>query len=145
MLHSKDIIFFSLVFVIMLITVLVSRNKDSQYNLLINIVIVLLSTLFLFGIYWKGNLCDQSEPFTFEVTPAKLCEGGPYMHQSGPNKEMCEKLMSTPTGRVEYDEYNCVNPAFNGRPVHFEYTPLSNGNWQNERCSGSLVGTPKVL
>jgi len=80
----------------------------------------------------------------FHVTPAKLCQGGPYMHQSGKTHEMCKQLMSTPQGQYEYKQYNCSS-GYNGRPVHFEYTPLSNNLWQNERCQGPNVGRPEVL
>lgn len=109
----------------------------------------LVFTGMLIWVYWKGNVCENKETFQlssgFEVTPVKLCEGGEYMHQSEPKKSQCEQLLSTPEGQEEYHEYNCTDPVFNGRPVHFEYTPLSNDMWENERCDGSLVDTPRVL
>jgi hypothetical protein len=143
--NSKELIFFSLVFIIMLLSVLLSKSLDVKYYIPATIVMVMGFTLVLMGVYWKGNLCEEPENFTFEVTPAKLCQGGEYMHQSNPRREKCENLLSTPEGRKEYAEYDCLNPALIGRPVHFEYTPLSNDMWQNERCEGSLVGTPRVL
>jgi hypothetical protein len=67
------------------------------------------------------------------------------MHQSGANHEMCTKLLSTPEGVDTYNQYNCSEPGFYGRPVHFDYTTLSNGDWKKERCEGQMVGSPMVL
>ena len=87
--------------------------------------------------------------FHFEVTPAKRCEGGPYMTQSGPDHEMCKQLLATKEGNIQYNMYNCGS-GFIGRPVHFEYTTMSDGMWENEMChesnlSDPYIGMPLVL
>jgi len=149
MLQTKELLFFSLVFVMVLISILASRNIDAnypRYALCINIAMCIVITILLFLIYLKGKVYENnSENFHFEVTPSKKCAGGPYMHQSGPENTNCKELLSTQDGIDDYNEYNCDNPGFYGRPVHFEYTTLSNDMWQNERCTGPFVGTPKVL
>lgn len=87
--------------------------------------------------------------FHFEVTPVKRCEGGPYMTQSGPDHEMCKQLLATKKGDIQYNMYNCGS-GFVGRPVHFEYTTMSDGMWNNEMCNESnladpYIGVPLVL
>jgi len=65
----------------------------------------------------------------FEVTPSKKCEGGPYTYSS--NDEI-QKICSD----ISQDEINKVScqPGYNGRPIHFEFTPLSDDKWTNKRC-----------
>ena len=41
--------------------------------------------------------------------------------------------------------YNCMKRGYNGRPVHFTYSNLSDCNWKNERCKNLTGSTPMVL
>jgi len=91
---------------------------------------------------WSNNPTDN-----FQVTPAKLCEGGTYMTNGGPNEKMCQKMWSTKDGKSEISKYNCVEGKYNGRPVHFEFTPMSSPLWRNEMCNPPILSknSPKVL
>lgn len=101
------------------------------------------------------------------ITPEKACSMGPYLTQSGPNHEYCKKLWSTPEGRKAISNYTCMNGAcgtadgmippgknlrgeplpgnpygdgkFNGMPLHFQRTPMSNALWQNEMCNPPIL------
>jgi hypothetical protein len=77
--------------------------------------------------------------FNFSVTPAKRCDGGSYMTQSGPSHKMCNELLSSESGRDEYSMFNCSG-KYNGRPLNFgELTSLSNDDWKNTSCDNNTV------
>ena len=105
----------------------------------------LVFTIVLAIIYSTSKV--NQDNFHFEVTPEKRCDGGEYLHQSGPTAEYCKKLLSSPEGIREFSEYSCLNPAFVGRPVHFEYTPESDAEWQDPRCNPPILqkDRPQVL
>ena len=122
-------IFFFLVCVYPLCT------KFDNYRYLPIILPVFLTTI-IFTWYKFGvkNSC-QTDSFDFEVTPAKKCQGFPYMQQSGPEHDFCQNLLSTPSGVTAYEDVNCGR-GYAGRPLpYFEYTPESNDKWESERCT----------
>ena len=141
----KQIVFFILIFVMILLTNLVSdfiSEKLPKIPKLLNLIgCALLFTLILLVVFLNKssglNEHYQKDGFHFEVTPPKLCDGGPYMTQSGSaNHEYCQNLLSTPEGVKKYDTYNCANPMYMGRPGNFgDWTPISDGNWKNQRCT----------
>ena len=117
--------------------------------ILLSLVISTILILFVFS-----TLKNRKEGFHFEVTPEKLCDGGPYMTQTGPNHEYCLKMWNSPEGRAKLGNYNCLHGdcksrgLTNGRPVNMAaMTPLSNANWENEMCSKPVLGKnrPRVL
>ena len=95
----------------------------------------------------------SKDKFRFEAPPAKVCARGLYTTNGGPNDKMCKKMWGTKQGRAEMAQANCFNGScgkasgmeqgsnpwgtgnYSGEPVKFEYTPLSNYLWQNERCN----------
>lgn len=100
--------------------------KHVKLGLLVGTLIVVAA---LFAMYKSGKV--QIDRFHFEVSPEKTCEGGPYMWSSAsPEKQAyCNSLSPQ-----QYSAFNC--PAgFNGRPVHWQYTPESDSKWQNTRCA----------
>ena len=82
-----------------------------------------------------------------QITTAKLCGGGAYMTDGGPNEQICKTMRSTKEGREEISRYNCGGGGYNGRPVHLEFTPMTNDLWKNERYNPPISGkkNPKVL
>ena len=88
---------------------------------------VLIAALFTFIIYCLDYcFTEVKDNFNFEVTPEKLCQGGPYMYSSNPEKlKYCQSLSPD-----SYFRYNCPC-GFSGRPAVFQYTPLSDDKWQN--------------
>ena len=148
MMSSKEIIFFILVFVMMLVsayTTFVAGPKLKLGPTPALLIFTLLTVIFLYFIYKLTNVCSNQDGFHFEVTPAKLCDGGMYMTQTGPNHGMCKKMWMTNAGRQELGHYNCLNGGcdnqglYNGRPLHMERTPMSDALWQNQMCSPPIL------
>jgi hypothetical protein len=146
-LSGKETIFFVLTFLVILVALYMgSRMRPKIVSLLI---ISLLGASLLLAVYKLGKIPKcQADGFHFEVTPPKICEGGPYLWSSAPQEvqDYCNKLFSTPEGQLEYAQYNCCGGLYNGRPLSFEYSPESNSKWENERCAPphDLSG-PQVL
>jgi len=152
--YPKEVLYFSLVFVLIALTCLCTNTiKDAAQRKLLLFPFSLLVAIVLAIVYYTTKVyesaCNKSsDSFHFEVTKAKQCQGGPYMHQSGETHEMCKEFMSTQEGQDQYCMYNCGLHGFNGRPVHFEYTPLSDSNWNNTTCEKPILGnngSPYVL
>ena len=151
MLTTKEILFFSLIMVMLLIKSLVTNYLCKilgGYDIIISVVISLIIVLILMLVYIQGKVCSAQDTFHFETTPSKLCDGGLYMAQAGPRHEFCTKLLSTPEGQKEVNKYSCTGGGFNGRPVHFIRDTLSNDKWENTMCNGGVesdLGVPPVL
>jgi hypothetical protein len=170
---GKEALFFILMFIITLLfgytavfvgPRLLPTQIPSQLASLVSMAGgLLLATLIMVAVLKVANFCP--EMFHFELTPAKRCQGGPFMTQSGPNHELCKKMWSTPEGRAEIARYNCLNGQcpnkhgvttgkpwgdglFIGRPLHFERSPpLSDDLWQNNTCCPPLLSQnqPEVM
>lgn len=152
--NVKQIIFFLIVYCLLVYSMSLPfrminfKLTKEIYLMFAGISIILLSAVF---ISYKGlgiATCKQVDNFHFEVTPAKKCEGYPYMQSSDPKLlQFCTDLLSTPKGVDEYDSVNCCGGCgYVGRPLAtFEYTPESNSKWENERCSQKITDTLQVL
>jgi len=100
----------------------------------------------------KYTACDDTYSLSqpcLTITPEKLCQM-PYLSNY---KESCAGDPWASAGCENFtldqmQEYNCMTPGFNGRPVHFEYSVESGADWKNARCVGDACGEckqPKVL
>lgn len=136
MLNSREIIFFVLVFVAIVLSDMISTRvmeKMPKTKVFVPLLVALILTMVLVGLYILGKVAQDN--FRFEVTDVKKCDGGAYMTQSGPNHEMCKTLLSTQEGQDKYNMFNCGGGEFHGRPLNFgPLTPLSNSNWENTSC-----------
>lgn len=138
-LTTKEYVFFGLIFAVLFFfskAALYMGPKMRLGNTFSLFVMSFLGSLLLLLIFKAGNITNSSENFHFQVTPEKLCQGGPYMISSAPKEvqDYCYKLWSTPEGRCDYAKFNCTGPGYVGRPLHFERTPMSNDMWQNSMC-----------
>lgn len=136
-LTKLEILFFSVVFIITVISNLVSLTMGPTFHKANYLVVIsVFITLLLLLLYKFGKIGQCNEPFHFEVTPEKLCTGGPYMISSASKnvQDKCNKIWSTPEGREKLKQVNCEGGMYNGSPVHFEFTPMSNDKWENEMC-----------
>ena len=135
MLHVKEIIFFVLIFIAILLSPMFSNiiSKDIFHQKpVVHLIVAATFTMILAILYVLGKV--NKDGFHFELTSAKKCGGGAYMTQSGPNHNMCKELLSTPEGQNKYDMFNCSG-EYNGRPLNFgPLTPLSNDKWENTSC-----------
>ena len=136
MLNSKEIIFFVLVFLAIVLSDMISSRlmeKMPKTKIFAPMIVALFVTLVLVTLYILGKVSQDN--FHFEVTPYKKCDGGAYMTQSGPNQEFCKKLLSTQEGQDKYNMFNCGTGDYHGRPLNFgPFTPLSNDQWENTSC-----------
>ncbi len=148
----KNIIFFVLMLILFIIF---SRcgmflGKDKDVGMVVTAVIY---TGIMILIAYLIQLKACGEKFHFQVTPAKFCGGGEYMHQSNPE---CQMFYKSPEGRAQISRYSCgPTGLYKGLPkAPFKFTPLSNSLWQNERCAapttsleaqGRAMFTPGVL
>jgi hypothetical protein len=148
---SKEIIFFLLIFIIIVLSGSLSDviyTKVDKHHLAIIMGVSLVSTLILFGIYKISKV--KEEGFHFEVTSAKNCDGGSYMHQSN---ETCQHMWHTPKGVAELSNYTCIDCNYNGglykgRPLNMGYRQdVSDDNWENNLCHGNFLrnDSPMVL
>lgn len=83
-----------------------------------------------------GRPCGCSgEDQVWAITPAKRCLGGPYMSQGNTQRgRACREFARTQKGRNEIGRYEC-EVGYNGMPgKRFEFTPISNAEYKNERC-----------
>ena len=91
------------------------------------------------GYYGYGNV-DNGIPYArlgggyntqlFSPCVSKRCAGGPYMYTSNPYLQAaCQGVSNEELAQV------ACGKAFHGRPVHFDYTSLSDGAWDNALCN----------
>lgn len=148
MLSVKEMIFFILILVAIVTSDMITSKVDEMLPkkhrmdkflmlTLVGIVLtVILALIYYFGKVWRDN-------FYFSVTPAKRCDGGAYMTQSGPSHEMCKELLDTKSGRAKYNMFNCSGGEYDGRPLNFgELMTLSDDNWENRACDNKLADPP---
>lgn len=97
------------------------------------IVVGLAYTCIIVGLYYLAKLDPSSEGF-WDISPPSTCKGGSYMWQgNSPSAKICQDLANTPDGRAQIGSYNCPKGQIGVPRVPFEYTPLTDDNWQDQR------------
>jgi len=157
---SRELIFFALLFLIFFLSVKTGKFWTTSGNAPSEDVVYLLIGIsymcIMIGIFHLANLSKSpSEPF-WDISPAAKCKGGKYMWQgSSAAAVKCRELADSPQGRAMISAYNCAK-GFIGVPKKpFQYTALSDDNWQDKRTedspdielsdTGSLASTPEEL
>ena len=135
----KEILFFVIMFLLYCVATNLNDAWEEYTKINHNVSMIVTGVVFVLimvGIYFLANMnkSNSNEGF-WDVTKFAQCRGGPYMWQGdSATAKMCRKLAETPEGRCGISSYNCPT-GFNGTPkIPFYYTPLSNDNWENERC-----------
>ena len=141
----RQIIFFSLIFLIYFLSVKAGEywiaNSENLNKDLSCIVVGLGYTTIIVGLYFLAKLDPSSEGF-WDITPAATCKGGSYMWQGdSPSAKVCQELASTSDGRAMIGSYNCPKGQIGVPHIPFEYTPLSDDNWQDQRVM-DIPGEP---
>ena len=139
---KKEGLFFFLTFLVMSLTnstalYLNKRLKGCANGIIPVLIATFVATILILVLYKAMDVAHCGEHFLFEVSKPKLCQGGPYMRQGADQKDLreyCDGLLSSPEGRREYAQMNCTQPGYVGRPITFNYTPMSNQNWENTMC-----------
>jgi hypothetical protein len=135
----KETLFFILVFLLFYLTVQmanywVKKGRRMSYNAGYIVAGVVYAAV-IAGIFFLAKLnCNTNEGF-WDIDPYAKCKGGPYNWQSDdPDSKFCRDAFKTSQGREGIASYNCA-PSMIGTPSRpFEYTPISNDRWKNERC-----------
>jgi hypothetical protein len=138
---AKDAIILSAAFIVIalssMITLLMTGKRMKAETAGMAGLIGLVGTGILALVAWiakigpgKGNSSDENLQI-FELSPAKRCAPGPYMRSSDPGLQaLCKHVPEKAITQV-----SCAK-GFPGRPVHFEYTGLSDAKWSNPiNCS----------
>jgi len=136
--HIRQILFFSVVFLLYYTSIQLGHKWVKSQSWITELGISLVYTLIILGVFYLAKLEQKCPENFWDVNPASLCRGGPYMWQGDSNTaKLCRELAESKEGRVMISSYNCPK-GFVGLPaVPFEYTPLSNDNWEDERTQPS--------
>jgi hypothetical protein len=142
---SRQLIFFTLLFLLFFLGVktgkLWSKSGKAPSEDVTYIVVGVAYTCVMLAVYYLAKLdCNhnnEQEGF-WDVSPAAKCKGGKYMWQgSSPDAVRCREIADSPQGRAMIASYNCPK-GFIGLPkTPFQYTALSDDNWQDGRTADS--------
>lgn len=138
MANTKEFLFFTLILFLFLlfdknrevVPHLISKVIDSN-QLVALLINALAFTLILFVIYQVSGVGNvgSKDNFTFELTPEKRCEGGPYMYSDDPEKlAFCSQFSPEDMSR-----FSC-GVGFHGAPVTFKRDDMSDSKWENHMC-----------
>jgi hypothetical protein len=157
---TKEIVFFLLVFVMMVLTGVVAGTIYDKTNTMPFLTLVGVSVVSSLILYLVFRYSKVGENFRLlEITPQKRCDGGSYL--TGDN-EYCKDKWSTAEGRRDLARFNCINGhcggtinydgnmdkcagqgMYNGRPLNLPArTPMSNDKWENEMCNSPILSSP---
>ena len=141
MVSKKQMIFYILVFLVFFIIAKISLYFSRSLNINQDLSLLIGGVIITFVIFLLDKLNYIKDDFFFEVTPEKLCSGGDYMNSSDPERrKLCSKF-----SKEQLAEYNCP-VGFHGRPVNYQYSNMSDSNWNNTICDGNFDYTdPTVL
>ena len=139
----REVMFFVLLAVLFHVAVQLAMfwTRHSKINGDVAYILTgLVYTLVMVALFFISNLNKNCSENFWDVSPAAQCRGGSYMFQGDSQvAKDCRAMEHTKEGRCAISAYNCPN-GFEGIPrIPFEYTPLSNDQWQNERCESSPV------
>lgn len=157
---TKEILFFLLIWVMILLSNLVSDviyEKTNTMPFLTLLCVSLVSILILYVVFRYSKIMENFR--LLEITPEKKCDGGSYL--TG-NNEYCKDKWSSPQGHRDLSRYNCINGhcggtvnydgnsdncagqgMYNGRPLNLPSRTLeSNDNWESEMCKTPILLSP---
>lgn len=109
-------------------------HKEHSYTFYTFIIsIVMLTGLMYLIAYFFGITKEQ---FCATFHGPKFCRGGAYLYQGDSEEaKYCRSLYENPEGQEKLCRFSCGKDQHNGYPIgNFQYSPLSNSQWKNERC-----------
>lgn len=111
--------------------------KRRSVNIISIFVIFIIIIIIIIGLY-ISHYNKDNESYTYDsyelenmdsnllhITPSKKCCGGAFLNDSECKNISQEDLKCTCCDR---------RSGLVGRPVHFEFTPISDINWKNPTC-----------
>lgn len=113
---------FVIVFILLFVLIVVVNLRDGKENYSSN--------------YVKLNNTRRNPPSVLFSSATSRCAGKPYMFSSSPYETAMANNIQQPGCYSGYiKEPACSYSGYNrGRKVNFEYSPLSNGAWDNALC-----------
>lgn len=140
---TKEYLFFLLVMIVSYIAGILPYLASPQIPVWVTLIFTTILGALYLGIIYNARCYKSScnsvnsdkEDFLFELTPAKICDGGSYMSSTGWRKKFCDEFMSTEKGQKEYTMYNC-GAGTKGRPLNNlkDFPNISGPNFTNEAC-----------
>jgi len=133
---TRELIYFTLIFLVFFLAVKLGQfwiEKSNMNNEIAYIIIGLVYTLVMVALFFLAKL--QNKEDFWDVSDAAKCKGGAYFWQGdSENSQMCRAMAATPEGKIAISGYNCPS-GYVGQPgLPFYYSPISDDNWENERC-----------
>lgn len=134
---TRQALFFVLIFLLFILGTKTNQLwvKHTSVSFDVSMVIIgILFTLVVVALYYLSDLDDNCE--NWDVSASAFCKGGPYLWQGDSfSARYCRSLANSPKGRYQIASHNCPT-GYKGAPkIPFMYTPLSNAQWKNERCT----------
>ena len=142
----NEVVFFALLglfFIVFFLTTNHNYVGSNTKKVAVFFTSALVFTLFFVGYSQITGVCLSKDGYEYNASTlspdAKLCRGGEYMWRgNSPRSKYCQQLATTPEGRKEIDRYSC-GAGYTGMPGKgFTFTPLSNDQWENERCDSGF-------
>ena len=133
---AREVIFFILIFLLFFLAVKLAHFWEEKMKIgndMALIIVGVIYTLVVVSIFYLAKL--QTNEGVWDVSDYAKCKGGPFFWQGDSEiADMCRQLAETPEGKIGISGYNCPT-GYVGQPgLPFYYSPLSDDNWQNERC-----------
>lgn len=125
-------------------------ESKNSLMLFLAVILVLFAAVWLYQMMTKEGYVNNGFPYArlgggyntqlFSPCVSKRCAGGPYMYTSNPYLQaICQGVSNEDLAQV------ACGKAYSGRPVHFDYSSLSNGAWDNALCNSCSPSALCVL
>ena len=137
---QANITYYVILFILVCVSLPVSGYLNTSLKVNPNISMIISAGMVVGLSALTYVTLNKGEGFFFQVTPIKMCDGGPYMYSSDPKKlAFCSQF--TPQQLAQYE----CPVGYTGRPVHWERDTMSNSQWKNDMKLDDTYSYPKVL
>jgi hypothetical protein len=120
----NQLLYFFIIYILFCIVVKSGKLNDNNSLIAMSGIIFFVLAYAIFNLLdgTSIGLCDNScqstgasknEPFFFEVSPEKLCDGGEYLRSSSPEKQKLCAQFST----EQLANFECKPGEYHGRPA----------------------------
>jgi len=134
--RDKKIIFFTICYLLFFLLCKLSFLWSQKTNINLNISIVLSGILFvvILGCVFYFSKIGKETDEKWDLSIGAKCKGGNYFRQGDSMlSKICRELDKTEEGKEILRKYNCPKGTVGQPGKLFEFSHLSNENWQNER------------
>jgi len=140
MVSKKQIIFYILVFLMFFIIAKASLYFSANLNINQDLSLLFGALLLTSVIFLLEKFDYTKDDFFFEVTPEKLCSDEYLLTSADPEKQkLCASF-----SKEQLDKFRCP-VGYIGRPVNYQYSNMSDNNWENTICKDCDKYTDPVV